>query len=328
MTEARVDSASIVIVGTGKAAWAIAGMVGRSGLRITAVAGRDEIETERLASFVGGGVAAVAIADAAAAAEVVGLADVVILAVSDRAIRPVCEELARAGAFKNGAIVAHLSGALSSDVLVAAREKCRCRIASAHPLQTFAKQSFANQTFADIGKTGGATGSRSPSCDESDPIYWFIEGDDEAVSTLSEMVVKTGGVPGTISGAAKAGYHAASVIACNYLITLMDAATQLMSSAGVHDDAAWRALSPLVSNTICNIDDLGPAGALTGPIERGDVETVRSHVRALSETNAELLDIYRVMGRHTIELALKKGSIDERAANALSAELSESGFSH
>ena len=106
-------------------------------------------------------------------------------------------------------------------------------------------------------------------------------------------------------------------MACNYLTGLLDAALTLATAAQIERQTAWRALEPLIRATVENISKLGAEGALTGPIARGDLGTVSAHLAALDESAPELSGLYRALGSWTVDLALRKGSIDENAARAL-----------
>jgi len=279
------------IVGPSKVGTAIAVLARRAGYEVAAIGGRDLVKTEMAAEQIGGHIKAGTPLEAARAGELV------LLAVSDDAIETVCDELAKANAFSGGAVVAHSSGALGHDILRTAREQCGCQIASIHPLQTFP----TIQSAID-----GLSG-----------VHWFLEGDEQAEKVLNDLVAAIGGRPVSISSEQKPLYHAAAVMACNYLTALMDVSLATASGAGVESQTAWEALEPLVKHTVANISNMGPAAALTGPIARGDAETVMRHLEALKKHDLELAEIYRVLGRRTVRLAREKGSIDESAANVL-----------
>ncbi|MFB3894623.1 MAG: Rossmann-like and DUF2520 domain-containing protein, partial [Phycisphaerae bacterium] len=228
---------------------------------------------------------------------------IVLLTVTDSAIEPLCRELAGRGAFARGSIVAHCCGALSSEVLRPARELCGCAVASMHPLQTF--------------PTARAAVDAMPG------TYFFIEGDRAALGPLEKLARAIGGRPCRIGGTPrqKALYHAAGCMASNYLVALADAVLAVAKEAGIGEKAAWPAMLPLVEATLRNITALGPAGALTGPIARGDAQTVARHLDALARVRAAgkkgLDKLYRAMGQWTVGLALRKGGIGRRIAREL-----------
>jgi predicted short-subunit dehydrogenase-like oxidoreductase (DUF2520 family) len=112
-------------------------------------------------------------------------------------------------------------------------------------------------------------------------------------------------------------------VACNYLPALLDAAGALCARAGIDPSVARAALAPLVRATLENVLAAGPEAALTGPIARGDVATVHRHLEALAGGEAELDELYRAMGRWTVALARRKGTIDDAQAQALRRALDE-----
>ena len=270
---------------------AVGALAARAGYRVTAVAGRDRLRTERAASRIGAEVPVLSPREAA------GRAELVLLAVPDDAIEAACRELVAARAFARGSLVAHCSGALSSESLDPARRELGCHVASFHPLQSFPTIEAA------LASLPGS--------------YCFDEGDEAALEALEELGAAIGARCVRIETQHKILYHAAAVMACNYLTGLLDAALTLAAAAQIERQTAWRALEPLIRATVENISKLGAEGALTGPIARGDLGTVSAHLTALDERAPELSGLYRALGSWTVDLALRKGSIDETAARAL-----------
>jgi predicted short-subunit dehydrogenase-like oxidoreductase (DUF2520 family) len=220
-------------------------------------------------------------------------ARVVILAVRDDALAPLVDALARSGAIGRGHVVLHLSGALTHGVL-APLEDAGAATGSMHPLMTVSREpAEAARHFR------GAA--------------FVLEGDLEAVGIADAIVRRLGGVPLTLAPEAKPLYHAGAVFASNYLVTMLAEALRLLEEAGLGRDAALAALVPLARATLDNVAAAGPAGALTGPIARGDAATLRRHLSALPHRDAEL---YRAVGRETLRLAREAG-LDEAAAARL-----------
>lgn len=290
------DIHSLAIIGPGKVGTAIAVAARRAGIREIFFGARHQDRAEESAKLVEG-------ARAWRMAEAAHHADIVLISVSDNAIELVTKQLSEEEAFRKGAVVAHLSGALGSAILQPAKELCGAFIASAHPLNTYPSVAAA--------------------VDERQGTHWFLEGEPEAVEKLSALISLLGDLPHAITGEGKAIYHAASVVACNYLSTLMDAALEMMGQANVEKDVAWSALKPLVFSTLSNIDKIGPQAALTGPIARGDALTVEKHAQALQNCTDEQRQLYAALGLKTVDLALRKGSIDENAANKIREKLKQ-----
>jgi len=288
-----IPDQSLAIIGPGRVGTTIAIAAQKAGYTLKAIAGRDKDKTELAAKAIGD-------------AKVLTLdnqpieASIILLTVPDDAIESVCNELSQNKVFTPGQIVAHCSGALSSEVLAKARDICGAKIASAHPLQTF---STAQSSIDFIPGT-----------------FWFCEGEATAVAALSSMIESIGGIPKIIATDKKVLYHCSSVIACNYLVSLMDIALTTAEAAGLDPQLAWQALSPLIQKTITNIDQLGTSGALTGPIARGDVNTIKMHLNALNKTDPKLAQLYKQLGDWTVKVAEQKG-LPKDKAQALKAEL-------
>lgn len=287
----------ISIIGPGKVGTAIGILAGRAGWNVVAVAGRDRQHAEATAKRIG---PSVRVTTPAQAASVGGL---ILLTVNDQAIEPLCEELASAGVLRHGTIVAHCCGAMSSEILASARALAGCEIASIHPLQTFPSVERAIESLA------------------AQESFCFCEGDEPALDVMEELARAIGTHPIRMDSSLKVLYHTAAVMACNYSVALMDAAIALCRQAGIDPDQARKAFGPLVSETVRNVTTLGPAQALTGPIARGDVQTVRQHLDAMQSVHVpipkDLVELYRSAGRWTIDLAMRKGSIDEQTAKKL-----------
>jgi len=129
-----------------------------------------------------------------------------------------------------------------------------------------------------------------------------IEAETPALAeTLINLAQALGGRPALLKTGEKAKYHAAAVIASNYLVTLFALALDLLGQAGVPPDLAREALPPLMAGNLENLATLPPAQALTGPIARGDVETLQKHLTALADTPYGA--VYRTLGQLTVALA-------------------------
>ncbi len=193
--------------------------------------------------------------------------DVVLLCVPDAQIAAA----AAAVVPRPGLLVGHTSGATGLDVL-APHEAF-----GLHPLMTVTR---AGAAFAGAGCAVAGTGDR-------------------ALQTAEALAAALGMVPATIDDADRAAYHAAASIASNFLVTLQDAAEQLLATAG----APRELLVPLVQAAVANwAHDGGPA-ALTGPIARGDAETVARQRAAVQDRTPELLELFDVLADRTRALA-------------------------
>ncbi|HEX5248183.1 MAG TPA: DUF2520 domain-containing protein [Gaiellales bacterium] len=187
-----------------------------------------------------------------------------LLATPDAAIAEVCGALAPR--LDSQAGVVHFSGGTSVAALAAAPGPR----ASVHPLQT---------VWPDRGP-GQLEGAHAA-----------VTGDWELGAGLARELGMT---PFPLADEAKPAYHAASVFASNYVVTLTHAAVSLLERTGLEREAALAALRPLQHRTI---DVAGSPP--TGPIARGDVATVAAHLRAVGP---ELEPLYRALGRATLPI--------------------------
>ena len=120
----------------------------------------------------------------------------------------------------------------------------------------------------------------------------------------------------------KAVYHAGGVFACNYLAALIEAAMRAHEKAGIPRAASLRALEPMVRETVDAIFEKGPARALTGPVSRGDVATIRRQLAQIAEWNPDMAGLYRGLGALAVTLAEDDQRLDAARAADLRAALS------
>lgn len=235
-----------------------------------------EIGTAQSAvAFIGGGNAVRSLGDMDAAA-------LWLLTPPDAAIAPVAAALAQSGCVRSGDVVFHCSGALSSDVL-APLKTAGLRIASVHPLKSFADPAIAVKTF---------TGT-----------HCAAEGDDAALSLIISLFEKIGAKVSRIDAAGKTLYHAGSVLVCNALTALMEAGLRAYENAGLERATARAMMEPLVRETIDNVFALGTTRALTGPVARGDAAVVARQLAELERLDPRIAAAYRALNDIALDLA-------------------------
>jgi predicted short-subunit dehydrogenase-like oxidoreductase (DUF2520 family) len=222
-------------------------------------------------------------------------AEMVFITTPDREISAVCAQIAQADQFKQGAFVIHLSGAHPSTILGAARDR-GALIGSMHPLTSFAQKQI-DDAFAGVAVS--------------------VEGDASACALIERVARDIGARPFAIDTDAKALYHAAAAMACNHLVTVERLAVQLLEKAGVSREGAWDVLGPLVRKTVANIEQVGVEQALTGPIARGDIETLKLHLAAIEARTPDLLPVYKQLGLHTVDIAEETGKVDQALVDAM-----------
>lgn len=228
--------------------------------------------------------------------EITPSADVVLITTPDGAIAETCRQIAANKGFKAGGVVLHCSGALPSTILSPAGS-CGAFTGSMHPLQSFAADEFARSPFHGI--------------------IIAVEGEPQALRIAGKMATDLGATSLTIATEAKTLYHAAAVAASNYLVTLLSLAFKLMAEAGISGQDAYNALQPLIHGTLTNVQTVGIPQALTGPIARGDMETVKKHLMEITSRTPEVLDLFKTLSLHTIDIAVAKGTLADADADAL-----------
>jgi len=138
--------------------------------------------------------------------------------------------------------------------------------------------------------------------------FYCLEGDEAALRVARLIVRDLKGRSFSIPPERKALYHAAAVMASGHLVALFALAAEMLASCGVGKRSARRILLPLVESTVKNLQVSDPEKALTGTFARGDLATVERHLRALSRKELEpALEVYKLLGRRSLELAHKNG---------------------
>ena len=131
-----------------------------------------------------------------------------------------------------------------------------------------------------------------------------VEGDELGRATAAKLVAALGGIVLALDSSQMGAYHAAAALASNYIVAAIDAAAQVLAGAGVSPTQAAQALVPLAEGALRNITAHGTTAGLTGPIRRGDAETIRRHLDAL-RSKPELVETYRALARRAVEIAAR-----------------------
>lgn len=218
-------------------------------------------------------------------------ADLILITTPDDVIGSVCAEIARREYINPGSVVAHCSGVHPSSILKPA-EDIGCFIGSVHPLQSCATKDLAVKILP---------GS-----------FFGVEGSEEAKRVLKDLVIAIGGRILEIATSDKPIYHAGAAVASNFLVGLINFALSLYESIGIDRREGIQALTPLFDGTIGNIKDVGIPDALTGPIMRGDLGTVETHLRAIKRQVPSYIPLYCALGFETLRVAISKGVIDDK----------------
>ncbi len=233
-----------------------------------------------------------------------------IIAVPDDNVSAAAEELGALLAERRSAappVVLHTSGVTSVSALRLC-EEAGCLVLVFHPLQTFPDPALG------AGRLQGSAVAITPP-----------EGGRraEALAFGVALARLLGAHPFLLEDDRRALYHAAAVVACNYFVTLAEQARKLFVRAGLPEQEALTLFLPLVASTLENIRTTGTAAALTGPVARGDGDTVRKHLEALSLEAPEVVPLYVALGLATVELARLQGRLGDAELKAVRSALGE-----
>ncbi len=278
---------TLAFVGAGRAGSALAQALADAGHAIVAVHSRTPAHAERLARSTGAVVVPTALAAMRAA-------DITFATVPDAEIVRVAATIAASGAALPGRSLVHCSATSGPEVLAAVR--LTTAVAGAfHPLQALAGASSAPLLRGSS---------------------FVVEAVEPLRRTLLGLVDDLGGHALDLPPGGRALYHAAAVLAGNAPLALLARATSLLEEAGVERADAHRALAALLAGAASNAGDEGPAGALTGPVVRGDAATVLRHLDVL-DADPNTRELYRRLSLEALALAGPEGR--EAVADALAA---------
>ena len=276
----------ITIVGAGNLGKALAMCLHRAGYVIDQVVFRNSGASRRRAAALAKRVGARAVDVARATID----SDVVWLCVPDDAVAKVARSLAQNADWR-GRVALHSSGALASDEMVALRRR-GALAASVHPMMTF----VAGSRQAGLSRTGLLHTGAQPSLAG---VPFAIEGDAPAVRASRAIVKELGGKAYTIRRQDKVAYHAWGTFASPLLTALLATTEHVAAAAGLNRREAKRRMLPILQQTLANYAALDAAGAFSGPIVRGDVETIRRHLRVLRKV-PEAGEVYAALAKAAV----------------------------
>ncbi len=286
---------SMGIVGAGKVGSVLASRLRAAGYPVVGVSGRSEASRLRISTLLPG-------VEVMSPVEVAEAADVLLLAVPDDALIAVAEELAASGAVRPGQLVLHTSGRHGLDAL-ASLTRLGARPIAFHPAMTF---------------TGTAVDF------ERGPVFGLTAAPSER-AFAEELVAALHGIPMWVAESDRALYHAALAHSANHLVTLAAQSMDLLRLAGADDPAA--VLRPLLTAALDNVLAYGDA-ALTGPVVRGDVTTIRAHLDALAAADVDdaTISAYLEMARATAGRAEADHRLDQHTAGTIRQVLDEADW--
>ena len=276
----------IGIIGAGKVGTSLAAVLKRKGFHITGVSDTAEASLKTAERYLGKDVLYTQ-----NNMDVVGAADAIAITTQDRVIQDVAAEINAKAERLDKKLIFHTSGADPSSVLLPLNEK-GAFLGSLHPLQT----------FPDIDS---AIGVLQDTC-------IFVEGDKDAVPLLRHLGDHIGAKVYTIAGKDKVLYHLSAVFVCNLLSALFYSGKELMKKINID----FEPFLPIIRATLNNIENKGPLAALTGPIVRGDVKTVKAHLASIEDMELHK-KVYKALSEVAVQMATERKTIDEKTIEAL-----------
>ena len=278
----------VAFIGVGRLAQTLARAWSASGVGVVAVASRNGLAAEQLAAQLPGCLAL-------PAAEAVAAADLVFLTVPDDAIALVAAALPWTARHW----VVHCSGATELTALAPAAA-VGAQVGGFHPLQIFSDPARAEHLLA------GST------------VAIEVAAEAQGLSDeLHAMARRLQMKPLQLPPGSRAAYHGAASFAASFLLSMLDEAAQVWAQIGLPPEAALQALLPLARGTLDAAASRGLAGALSGPISRGDAGVVAAHLQALDALGGAHGQFYRELARRQLSLARGSARLDEATLQGL-----------
>lgn len=268
----------IGVVGAGRVGAVLAAALRAAGHEIVSAAGESDASRDRMAALLPG-------VPGAKPTDVARSCDLLLLTVPDDMLENVVTTLVGAGAIREGQFVCHTSGRHGLAVLDAATS-IGARPLAMHPAMTF------TGTEVDLDRLRGCV--------------FGVTAEPSSRSLAASLVADLGGIPMWVAEDKRTLYHAGLAHGANHLVTLVSQAMELLAASGAEDPAAT--LRPLLSAALDNALNSGDA-ALTGPIVRGDVNTVRAHLAEIAATAPATIPSYVELAKATADRALLDGRL-------------------
>ncbi|MPZ93495.1 MAG: DUF2520 domain-containing protein [Propionibacteriales bacterium] len=284
--------AHIGVIGAGRVGAVLAAALRTAGHTIAAVGGESDASRTRIETLLPG-------VPVRKPTDVAKAADILLLTVPDDVLSNVVTMLAASGAIRSGQYVVHTSGRHGAGVLAPAARR-GAQVAAMHPAMTF------TGTDLDLTHLPGTVFGCTAATDVR--------------PTVESLVADLGGRTNWVDEDQRVLYHAALAHGANHLVTLVSQSMDLLRASGAADPAST--LRPLLQAALDNSLKYGDA-ALTGPIVRGDVDTVRAHLATLADTSPEALASYLAMGRATASHAVLDGRLQLDRARVIVALLDD-----
>ena len=211
--------------------------------------------------------------------KLVKLSDTLFITTPDNVIGSVWDCIIKNNMSVQNKIVCHFSGALSSDVFTDS-QSTGASVCSIHPMLAFSDK---------------LTSYRIPA-----NTFFALEGDETAVSAMKSLFETLGNTVCVIDKSKKSLYHTAASVLSNEIVALLDMGYSLLEQCGFSRNKAVRATQNLVLGNVNSVLENGCVNALTGPVERNDLQTVKKHVESLKVEDRQ---IYILLAKRLVNLA-------------------------
>lgn len=285
---------TISLIGAGKLGRSLARLWYDHGLlSVMQVFTKSKLSADKAVEFIGTGTAHCEYSNLQAT-------DILLIAVPDDQIYAVCEILRALPVDLDNTVIFHCSGVMSSSALALLAKK-GASVASVHPIKSFANPESAIASF--------------------EGTFCGVEGDQAALDVLLPLFAELGGHCIVINPEKKALYHCAAVFANNYMVSLVESAQSLYQLSGIDRDQSMQLMAPMLRETCENLIKNGTRNSLTGPIARGDQQTVKKHLNALEGVDQEIVKLYQTLGRVALRLRHGDTTMDNEIHKLLSDKL-------
>ncbi len=278
-------------MGAGPVGTALGLLLKRKGHRIVSVISRRRTSARRTASVLGCSRFSHRIAD------IHPETNFLLITTSEESVHQVAEEASRLPLRFSDLVAAHTSGLLTSDELRPLRKKGAV-VLSLHPMQSFPRNVPPVEQLQSLKQ-----------------ISYGVEGSSKAMTFAHRLVTNLGGRVVQVPKEQKISYHLACVFASNYSVALMGAVDE--SSSGFAAAPRLRHFRRLFESSLENALRLSPRTALTGPIARGSITTVKAHLRELKKKQPRLESLYKMLGLYALELVVQARRISPSKAKEL-----------
>ncbi len=280
----------ISFIGAGKVGTSLGYLLKAKGFNVIGIASRSIDSAQKAYEFIG---------DITYSNDIymfVEDSDIIFITTKDDAITEVIEGIDKNCDIREEQIFIHTSGSISAGVFKPLEVRGAYGL-SIHPLQTIATPQEGIKNI--IGS------------------LFAVDGNEKAYEVAKEIIDALDGEAFFIESEKKPLYHLSAVIACNYFITLMNTSVKLMKKINIDEKIATEGLIKLIKGTLNNIEKLGTEKALTGPIVRGDITTIKDHLESLKKYAPEIIELYKILGLYTTETAINSGSLDRDKAKKI-----------